>query len=184
MSTQSTFTTTEPSIIISIEPFTWPQVSTTESPLIGPTAASSQVVLVVTQTQTDASTFSTSTSPYTSPSPTSSSTYDGANAISTPTARAQSTGLSAGTSAGIGVGVAIGVLLLALVVFLIYRYNRKRRTFAQEDSGREDAYPELPELAIDGQKYELKAEENEKPAELTGDRPKNGQTETDNHELE
>lgn len=76
------------------------------------------------------------------------------------------------------------MLLFALAVFLIYRYNRKRRTFAQDDSGRRKAYPEVPELAIDGQKYELEAEENAKPAELAGDRPKNGQTETDTHELE
>ena len=182
ISTQSTPTTTESHT--TIEPSFLP-FSTTESLPVEPTATFSQTVVVVTQTQIDASTFSTSTSTWnTSPSPTSSSTYDGASATSTPFAQAQSTGLSAGTSAGIGVGVAIGVLLLALAVFLIYRYNRKRRTFAQEDSRRREAYPELPELAIDGQKYELEAEDNENPAELAGDRPKNGQTETDTHELE
>jgi hypothetical protein len=78
-----------------------------------------------------------------------------------------------GASAGIGVGVALGVLLLALTAFLLYRCNRKRRTFKREDNGRKNALPELPELGIDGQKYEL-----------AGDRPKNGQIQRHTHELE
>lgn len=78
-----------------------------------------------------------------------------------------------GVSAGTGVGVALGVLLLALAAFLLYRYNWKRRTFRQEDNGRKNVPPELPELGIDGQKHEL-----------AGDRPKDRQTQWHTHELE
>jgi hypothetical protein len=56
--------------------------------------------------------------------------------------------------------------------------------FAQEDNGRKNAFPELPELGIDSQKYELSAEDSRKPAELAGDRPKNRQTQRHTHELE
>jgi hypothetical protein len=91
--------------------------------------------------------------------------------------------LSVGASAGIGVGVALGVLLLALAVFILYRYKRKRRAVAQ-DGGSKNAYPELPELGIDGQKYELPAGKGGNAIELAGDTPKSRQTRTDTHELE
>lgn len=74
---------------------------------------------------------------------------------------------------GTGIGVALGVLLLALAAFLLYRYKWKRRTFGQEDNGRNNVLPELPELGTDGQKHEL-----------AGDRPKNPQTQWHAHELE